>query len=71
MNKQFKKELIAEANEIKRLSNSIRTIIILGDNQEMDMLDILIKIQKIFGDIHDIGGRNLEELDYIIRGLEK
>lgn len=70
MNRQYQKELIKEINEIKRLSNSIRALIVLGDIQEMEDLEILIKAQKFFGDILDISGRNLEELDFHIRRLE-
>lgn len=69
MKKELTKILVANSNEIIRLAKSIRTLAILNEVDDSEEEDNLLAMQKIYGNISDLSGQLMQELDYLLKGF--
>ena len=69
MKKELTKILVANSNEIIRLAKSIRTLAIFNEVDDSEEEDNLLAMQKIYGNISDLSGQLMQELDCLLRGF--
>ena len=69
MRKELTKILIANSNEIIRLAKSIRTLAIFNEVDDSEEEDNLLAMQKIYGNISDLSGQLMQELDCLLKGF--
>ena len=69
MRKELTKILVANSNEIIRLAKSIRTLAIFNEVDDSEEEDNLLAMQKIYGNISDLSGQLMQELDCLLKGF--